>query len=104
MILRPFDAEIVARAMRQRPFLSGVGIGHTGDHSVADEVANMAYATPTACGEAVAARVALYWEGVVERALAALAASRVRDFLGAQDQMSRLIVNWSIGEPTARSS
>ena len=50
------------------------GIGHTGDQSVADEVANRAFITPTECGQELA-RVALdYWRGV-EDAGAALARS-----------------------------
>lgn len=65
--LAAFDSEVVARAITAAPYPIWVGIGHTGDHSVADEVANAAFITPTACGEAVVARVALYWYGVVDR-------------------------------------
>ena len=59
-----FDAEEVARsiALCQRPVWTG--IGHTGDESVADLVANQRAITPTACGAAVVDRVASYWSGV----------------------------------------
>jgi exodeoxyribonuclease VII large subunit len=40
------------------------GIGHTGDRSVADEVAQRALVTPTQCGEAVVATVSKYLEDV----------------------------------------
>jgi exodeoxyribonuclease VII large subunit len=63
-----FDSEIVARAIAGAPFPVWTGIGHTGDRSVADEVANRALITPSACGEALVARVADYWEDVQVRA------------------------------------
>jgi exodeoxyribonuclease VII large subunit len=77
--LAAFDSEEVARAIAAAPFPVWTGIGHTGDRSVADEVAQRALITPTACGEAVVAAVADYWGLVVERAgtLAALAGSRL---------------------------
>jgi exodeoxyribonuclease VII large subunit len=63
-----FDSEVVARAIVGAPFPVWTGIGHTGDRSVADEVANRALITPSACGEALVARVAEYWDGVQARA------------------------------------
>ena len=44
------------------------GIGHTGDQSVADEVAARALITPTACGEALVASVTEYLASVSRRA------------------------------------
>ncbi len=62
--LAAFDHESVARAIAtaQRPVWTG--IGHTGDRSVADEVAQRALVTPTGCAEAVVAAVASYVERV----------------------------------------
>jgi len=65
--LAAFDSEVVARAIASFPVPIWVGIGHTGDHSVADVVAGASFITPTACGEAIVARVAAYWEGVLDR-------------------------------------
>ena len=66
--LAAFDSEPVARAIAGAPFPVWTGIGHTGDRSVADEVAHQALVTPTQCGEAVVAAVAAYLEGVDRRA------------------------------------
>jgi len=62
--LAAFDSEPVARAIAGAPFPVWTGIGHTGDRSVADEVAHQALVTPTQCGEAVVAVVAAYLEAV----------------------------------------
>jgi exodeoxyribonuclease VII large subunit len=64
--LAAFDSEAVARAIATAPFPIWTGIGHTGDRSVADEVAHQALITPTQCGEAVVARVGEYL-GEIER-------------------------------------
>ena len=66
--LAAFDSEAVARAIAQAPFPVWTGIGHTGDRSVADEVAHQALVTPTQCGEAVVAVVAAYLASVDRRA------------------------------------
>ena len=66
--LAAFDSEGVARAIARAPFPVWTGIGHTGDRSVADEVAHQALVTPTQCGEAVVAVVEAYLEGVERRA------------------------------------
>jgi exodeoxyribonuclease VII large subunit len=66
--LAAFDSEQVARAIATASFPVWTGIGHTGDRSVADEVAHRALVTPTQCGEAVVAVVAAYLEGVERRA------------------------------------
>lgn len=62
--LAAFDSEEVARAIATAPFPVWTGIGHTGDLSVADEVANASCITPTQCGEAVVARVAEYYKAI----------------------------------------
>jgi len=77
--LAAFDQEAVARAVATSALPVWTGIGHTGDQSVADEVANRACITPTECGQEVA-RVALdYWRGVEDAgaALARVARDRV---------------------------
>ena len=77
--LAAFDQEAVARAVAASALPVWTGIGHTGDQSVADEVANRACITPTECGQELA-RVALdYWRGVEDAgaALARVARDRV---------------------------
>ncbi len=76
--LAAFDSEEVARAIAGAPFPVWTGIGHTGDRSVADEVAQRALITPTACGEAVVGVVASYWEGVLERSAVLSGLARAR--------------------------
>ena len=66
--LAAFDSEPVARAISTAPFPVWTGIGHTGDRSVADEVAHLALITPTKCGEAVVGRVREYLDGIETRA------------------------------------
>ena len=58
--LAAFDAAPIAWAIArcETPVLTG--IGHTGDESVADLVAAERHITPTACGQAVVARVMSY--------------------------------------------
>jgi exodeoxyribonuclease VII large subunit len=63
-----FDSELVARAIAGAGSPVWTGIGHTGDRSVADEVAHQALVTPTQCGEALVAVVAAYLDGVDRRA------------------------------------
>lgn len=77
--LAAFDSEPVARAIATAPFPVWTGIGHTGDRSVADELASLSAITPTACGEAVVARVAAYWEQIAHRVrvLTSLAGARL---------------------------
>jgi len=74
--LAAFDSEEVARAIARAPFPVWSGIGHTGDRSVADEVAQLALITPTACGEAVVARVAAFWAEIEHGARALVGAVR----------------------------
>jgi len=75
-----FDAEPVARAIASSPVPVWTGIGHTGDQSVADIVANRAFVTPTECGQELVRRVVDWWEtltGASDR-VAALAAEVLR--------------------------
>ncbi len=66
--LAAFDTEPVARAMATMPIPVWVGIGHTGDQSVADVIANRSFVTPTECGQELVGRVATWWESVSHRA------------------------------------
>lgn len=77
--LAAFDSEPVARAIAGAAVPVWVGIGHTGDRSVADEVAHQSFITPTACGEALVAWVEAYWSRVLGCAatLASRASSRL---------------------------
>ena len=70
--LAAFDAEPVARAITLLPIPLWTGIGHTGDQSVADIVANQAFVTPTACAQELVRRVGEWW-GSVARAGARVA-------------------------------
>jgi exodeoxyribonuclease VII large subunit len=72
--LAAFDAADVAYAIAQASTPVLTGIGHTGDESVADLVAHATHITPTACGAALVAEVAAYWNevaAVAERCLEA---------------------------------
>ncbi len=62
--LAAFDTEPVARAITTLPIPLWTGIGHTGDLSVADIVANNAFVTPTACAQELVRRVQEFWESV----------------------------------------
>ena len=59
--LAAFDAEVVARAIATSQKPVWTGIGHTGDESVADLVANRACITPTECGHQLVAMVGEWW-------------------------------------------
>jgi len=63
--LAAFDSEPVARAIAALPVPLWTGIGHTGDQSVADIVANRALVTPTACAQELVRQVRQWWESVV---------------------------------------
>ncbi|MDP8936356.1 MAG: exodeoxyribonuclease VII large subunit, partial [Actinomycetota bacterium] len=56
--LAAFDSEVVARAVAAAPVPVWTGLGHTGDRCLADDVCAVSHATPTACAEALVARVA----------------------------------------------
>ncbi|HEY5245603.1 MAG TPA: exodeoxyribonuclease VII large subunit [Acidimicrobiales bacterium] len=82
--LAAFDAEPVARAVAGSPVPVWTGIGHTGDESVADLVANRSCITPTECGREIVQRVSRWWaEAVVEPA--ERVAGRAADALAAAE-------------------
>jgi len=82
--LAAFDSEPVARAVATSALPVWTGIGHTGDQSVSDEVANRTFITPTECGQELARLVTEFWQAGME---AGLAAGRLsRDLLGRSDQ------------------
>ncbi len=101
--LAVFDTEPVARAIALCPKPVWTGIGHTGDQSVADLVANCSFITPTECGQELARRVVGFWQDRVEvgfrvRRLAAerldrsdqrLDRYRQRVIVGARSQLGR---------------
>jgi exodeoxyribonuclease VII large subunit len=60
--LAAFDSEPVARAIASCPVPVWTGIGHTGDESVADIVANRSFVTPTECGHELVTRVEAWWQ------------------------------------------
>jgi len=76
--LAAFDAEPVARAIVDSDLPVWTGIGHTGDQSVADEVANRAFVTPTECGQELARLTTDLWRSGVERGLIAGRLARER--------------------------
>ena len=82
--LSTFDSEAVARAVAGAPVAVWTGIGHTGDQSVADIVANRAWVTPTECGQEVVRRVGEWWDSVAARG--AVVARRSR---GVVDEAAR---------------
>ncbi len=69
--LATFDAERVARAIAGSTTPVWTGIGHTGDQSVADEVANRSFITPTECGQELARLALDFWRSGVEAGVAA---------------------------------
>lgn len=84
--LAVFDTEPVARAVATAPVPIWTGIGHTGDQSVADIVANRAFVTPTECGQELVGRVSQWWSSVaqaadfvLERSAQVVADASVRD-------------------------
>ncbi|HVB92564.1 MAG TPA: exodeoxyribonuclease VII large subunit [Acidimicrobiales bacterium] len=71
--LAAFDAEAVARAIAAATKPVWTGIGHTGDESVADLVAQRACITPTECGHQIVVHVDSWWSTHVAAPAAALA-------------------------------
>ncbi|MGH8988166.1 MAG: exodeoxyribonuclease VII large subunit, partial [Acidimicrobiales bacterium] len=71
--LAAFDTEPVARAVATSSIPVWTGIGHTGDESVADVVANRSCITPTECGRDLVQRVREWWEGSVAAAASSVA-------------------------------
>jgi exodeoxyribonuclease VII large subunit len=68
--LSTFDSELVARAIAASRVPVWTGIGHTGDQSVADEIANRTFITPTDCGAELARQAIGYWASVIEQGVA----------------------------------
>jgi exodeoxyribonuclease VII large subunit len=101
--LAAFDSEVVARAIATSPAPVWTGIGHTSDQSVADEVANRSFITPTECGQELARRPETYWltameagavlgrlaDGIVARNVDHLGRARLRLATGARMQLGR---------------
>jgi exodeoxyribonuclease VII large subunit len=83
--LAAFDTEQVARAVATSSVPVWTGIGHTGDESVADVVANRACITPTDCGRELVQRVATWWEASVMTP-ASLVARRASDALSSSQR------------------
>jgi exodeoxyribonuclease VII large subunit len=76
-----FDSPPVARAIARCPVPVWTGIGHTGDESVADLVANRSLVTPTECGHELVARIETFWQRAVAEPAEAIGrhAKRVLD-------------------------
>ncbi len=83
--LAAFDQERVARAIATSVVPVWTGIGHTGDQSVADEVANRSFITPTECGQELALLVIDYWRRVEDAGAAV--ARMARDQVLAADRL-----------------
>jgi exodeoxyribonuclease VII large subunit len=89
--LATFDAEVVARAIAGATKPVWTGIGHTGDESVADIVAQRACITPTECGHQIVLRLDTWWISNIGAPAAALA-RRIPSLLGdaeARDAQAR---------------
>jgi exodeoxyribonuclease VII large subunit len=89
--LAAFEAEVVARAIALATKPVWTGIGHTGDQSVADIVANRACVTPTECGHQLVIRVGQWWESRIAEPAAQLS-RRARTLLSeaqARDTQAR---------------
>ncbi len=91
--LATFDAEPVARAIAHSDVAVWTGIGHTGDLSVADEVANRTFITPTDCGQELAALAVAYWRSSVSRGgdISRLARRQLDDAVGSLDRRQRSV-------------
>jgi exodeoxyribonuclease VII large subunit len=76
--LAAFDAEPVARAIATSDVPVWTGIGHTGDQSVADEVAARSFITPTECGQELSRLAIEFWRSVIEAGLTAGRLARAR--------------------------
>jgi exodeoxyribonuclease VII large subunit len=88
--LAAFDSEAVARAIAAMPIPVWVGIGHTGDQSVADIVANKSFVTPTECGQELVGRVASWWDTISGRAVVvSRRAVEVLDLATRNDELTR---------------
>ncbi len=79
--LAAFDHESVARAVAASAVPVWTGIGHTADSCLADELAQRAFATPTAVAAGLVAEVRSVHDGITDRArrLASETAGRLRE-------------------------
>jgi exodeoxyribonuclease VII large subunit len=75
-----FDSAPVARAIATCPVPVWTGIGHTGDESVADIVANRSFVTPTECGHELVTRLDAWWLRSVVHPAASVARHALRSF------------------------
>jgi exodeoxyribonuclease VII large subunit len=83
--LAAFDAEPVARAIATSDVPVWTGIGHTGDQSVADEVAARSFITPTECGQELSRLALEFWRSVIEAGVTTGRLARAR--LGDSERM-----------------
>ena len=86
--LAAFDTELVARAVAESAVPVWTGIGHTGDETVTDIVANRRCITPTECGQAIVHAVRHWWALHVGGP-AVLLARRVPSYLADADERDR---------------
>jgi exodeoxyribonuclease VII large subunit len=91
--LATFDAEPVARAIATSDTPVWTGIGHTGDQSVADEVANRSFITPTECGQELARMVIEFWRTSIDagQVVARMAAERITSTERSLDRQRRRV-------------
>lgn len=82
--LAVFDTEAIAMAIASSPVPVLTGLGHEVDRSVADEVANASFKTPTACANALVTAAQAYL-AQVERCFAGIAAT-ARDRIDGAEQ------------------
>ncbi len=83
-----FDSEPVALAIARSTLAVWTGIGHTGDESVADIVANRAFVTPTECGHELVVRAEAWWQRSVAGPAAAIAENAERRLEAADRHLS----------------
>jgi exodeoxyribonuclease VII large subunit len=93
--LATFDSEPVARAIANSDAPVWTGIGHTGDQSVADEVANRTFITPTECGQELGRIVSEAWSAALDggRVAARLARGQLEHSEGILERHQRGVTN-----------
>ena len=95
--LTAFDQEAPVRAIANASVPVLVGVGHTGDRSLADEVAFASYPTPTACAQALVDHVTLFADSVAQRSahLVGIAAQQLKEADQRLDAARRLAAGLS---------
>jgi exodeoxyribonuclease VII large subunit len=99
--LDAFDKEPVVRGVVQSHHPIWVGIGHTADQGLTDRVANASFVTPTACGDALVERVALYRREMfhalqqVNRHVLHAGSRMEHDVRSVTDRLSRHASSWA---------